>query len=609
MPKHLLLFLSMLIIAEGRAQTAGVDLYGFPTAERVAEHISRYLPLLPIEGDYKRYTLAKKTDGWYVRTESYKDVDFQLIDSKLCWSAAKRDYTVNNDINSYEGASKVKKTILPSSHQAYDYRTLPMYGYRGWADDVITAYADSAHLTDLHMEALARAYSSKALYAGGQWSDFASSDLPVPSNNGGMLTRARADSIRRYEHLSMDVYRRLAIQNPYYETLVGDAYMKYSNEVTSTYLTLAFQYDMTEARKELKPGLYSDLYISFAKNLLNSCGRNGILITQGDNDTYPLYYVQEQLGFRRDVLIANSSLLGLSTYINFLRRGVYDAPPLPVTIDSADYAGDKMDYIRYAEPQYDSLIKATGLDFIPEVKTLMKNDIFFLHTIAANKWKRPIYMAMTSAPDLVLNMDKYFRCEGMAYRLTQQASDIDYLYSAPINTEFSYRYLMTSFTSTDWSKVPVIDEAAQRIVMNYAAIFTRAAKALADDKKYDACLQVMDKYKKEFPEEKFPYGVFCCDMPELYIKSGRPADGKAMAIKMINAANQDYERHIDDYSHVALRDWKHRIEDCMYILQTLQPLVREHMAEDGYADRYEADFKAKKEKYADITIRVEQQEN
>ena len=606
MPKHLLLFLLLLIITDGRAQKPGVDAYGFPTVERVAEHISWYLPELTNEIDYRRYTLAKKTDGWYIRTEKYVDVDFQLIDSRLCWSAAKGDYTVNSETNNPDDAAKIKRAILSSSLQAYDFRRLPMYGYRGWVDDVISAYADSAHLIDLHMEALARAYSSRALYASGQWADFASSDPPVRSNNGGMLTRAQADTLRKYEHLSNEVYRRLAIQNPYYETLVGDAYLKYCDEVVSTYLSLAFQYDMTEAKMELKPGLFSDLYISFAKNMLNSCGKNGILITQGDNDTYPLYYVQEQLGIRRDVLVVNSSLLALSTYINFLRRGIYDAPPLPVTIDSADYTGDQMDIVRFTEPRYDDLIKATGLDFRPEVKTLLKNDVFFLHTIAVNKWKRPIYIAMTAAPDVALNMDKYFRSEGMAYRLTKKASDNTQLISAPVNTDFSYPFLMNNFASTDWTKTPVIDEGVRRMVWNYAGLFSKVAKALADDKKYDACLKVLDKYRKEFPEEKFPYGLYCCEMPGLYIKSGRIADGKAMALKMINAANKNYQLHIDDYPNVEFQDWQRSMQDCLYILQTLQPLVREHMAEDGYADRYDADFTAKKEKWAEIVVRIGQ---
>lgn len=82
-----------------------------------------------------------------------------------------------------------------------------------------------------------------------------------------------------------------------------------------------------------------------ARNYLESCPPNAILFTQGDNDTYPLWYAQEVEGIRTDIRIVNLSLLGVDWYINQLRHATNDSKAIPLTLSSDKIIGDKRNQI------------------------------------------------------------------------------------------------------------------------------------------------------------------------------------------------------------------------------------------------------------------------
>ncbi|NCX94823.1 MAG: DUF2723 domain-containing protein [Chitinophagia bacterium] len=84
-----------------------------------------------------------------------------------------------------------------------------------------------------------------------------------------------------------------------------------------------------------------------AHNTLMACAPNAVLFTFGDNQTYPLWYLQEIEGFRRDVRIINTSLLGIDWYVDQLNYRTNDAQPVPMIWKRDDYTGDKSNYIRF----------------------------------------------------------------------------------------------------------------------------------------------------------------------------------------------------------------------------------------------------------------------
>ena len=77
--------------------------------------------------------------------------------------------------------------------------------------------------------------------------------------------------------------------------------------------------------------------VEMAKNYLNSVGQNGILITHGDNDTFPLWYVQEVEGFRTDVRVANTSLLGTDWHIDQMKWATNESAPLDLKLTADKY--------------------------------------------------------------------------------------------------------------------------------------------------------------------------------------------------------------------------------------------------------------------------------
>ena len=86
---------------------------------------------------------------------------------------------------------------------------------------------------------------------------------------------------------------------------------------------------------------------TLAKDYLESCAPNAIVISFGDNDTYPLWYAQEVEGVRRDIRVINSSLLGIDWYINQLRYKVNQSDPIDPIWSAEQIEGAKRDGIYF----------------------------------------------------------------------------------------------------------------------------------------------------------------------------------------------------------------------------------------------------------------------
>ena len=235
----------------------------------------------------------------------------------------------------------------------------------------------------------------------------------------------------------------------------------------------------------------------FGKNYFNSCAANAIIFTNGDNDTFPLWYLQETEGdsVAIDKRVCNLSYLQTDWYIDQMRRPAYKSAPLPITWERKDYAEGsrsivylkdlikdpidlklalefllanpakdpknpyKQDYIPgkifKLAVNKDNLVKQGAIkeedkdkiadEMIIDLSNksyITKSEVMILEMLANNNWERPIYYAVTVGNEMYLNMQKYFQLEGLAYRIVPYK---DAPKSGTTNTEIMYNNMMNKF--------------------------------------------------------------------------------------------------------------------------------------------------------------------
>lgn len=225
----------------------------------------------------------------------------------------------------------------------------------------------------------------------------------------------------------------------------------------------------------------------YAYNILQTCDKDGIIFTNGDNDTFPLWFLQEVKGIRKDVRVINLSLLNTTWYIKQLRD--YE-PRVPIHL-SDEYIDNELNPRPW--PSKEMSIsgitwKLKGGGTYQGIHYFRVQDLMVIRIIQQNNWKRPIYFAVTVSSQNKIGLEPYLSMEGMAYRLVKTKG------KDQLSVEQSRRNLWEVYTYRGIKDPKVYKDAnTVKLLGNYRAAFLQLAYTYMGKGQFDQAFEAIQR--------------------------------------------------------------------------------------------------------------------
>ena len=191
----------------------------------------------------------------------------------------------------------------------------------------------------------------------------------------------------------------------------------------------------------------------YSYNILQSVGPNGILFTNGDNDTFPLWYLQEVENVRKDVAVVNLSLLNTPWYIKQWKEArpentkfinLSDNQVDAITSRLQRWEEKKVQVPVNNDPKNDQGYIEWNLKPTFAGQALRVQDIMILRIIKDANWKVPIYFAVTVSQSNRIGLDSYLDMQGLTFQLKSHKTE-------PVDQDMMYKNLMTQIGPDNWS--------------------------------------------------------------------------------------------------------------------------------------------------------------
>ena len=367
----------------------------------------------------------------------------------------------------------------------------------------------------------------------------------------------------------------------------------------------------------------------FGSNYLESCEPNAIIFTNGDNDTFPLWYAQEVEGVRTDVRVCNTSYLQTDWYIDQMKRPAYESAPLPISADESKYAYDVRSYNYVINRLADSITVSDGLDYLysdedwtkdvpgygklnhlptnklyipvnadaavasgtvaPELKDSIVSRIVpdftnkrgftmseiasldIINTNAMQGWKRPVYFAVTVGSSYYLGLEDYFSRTGLAYQVVPLKG-----VSNNIDTDKMYDNMVNKFRWGGIDKATpehplYLDENVRRMCNTHRMMFGDLVVQLIAEGKTDKALTALDLIMEKIPGWQVTHDLTSISLAQSYLDLGEKTKGEALLTEILdNSAG--YLNWYKDLTSGQLRSVGNDYQKHLYIVHTIHEM-------------------------------------